>query len=106
MARMKFLAAAVAAPILLCGPAFADAPRSDDSTEKQRRATELAIQATQMLMHAMELMIRSLPQYGPPYINENGDIIIPRIHEDSGPEQKPDGEKKESPPRNGRGVPL
>ena len=90
-----FFAAVVALPILLAGPALAaDAPRSDDSQEKQRRATDLAIQATQMLMRALELMIQSLPQYGPPRIDENGDIIIPRIRKDPGPGGNPPGKNK------------
>jgi hypothetical protein len=100
-------AAAVALPVLLAGPVVAaDPPRSGDPQEKQRRATDLAIQATQMLMQALELMIRSLPQYGPPRINENGDIVIPRIHEEPAPGGKPPGKDKGGHENADPGTPL
>ena len=30
-------------------------------------------------MQAMKLFMQNLPQFGEPYINDNGDIVIPRI---------------------------
>jgi hypothetical protein len=57
----------------------------DEMTEKQREAAELARQATEMLMKAMDLIIQSIPQYGPPEIDEHGNIIIPRIPREEHP---------------------
>ena len=41
-------------------------------------ASELARQAVEDLMRALGLMLRSIPQYEMPYVNERGDIIIRR----------------------------
>lgn len=84
-----FRTVSVAAMLALAwtGPLLAAEPPSpDESVEKQRHAMDLAIEATQMLMRALQFMIEALPQYGPPHINENGDIVIPRIHEKPQPE--------------------
>ncbi len=62
------LALAVGAP----GAALADAP-SD-----RERAEEMAREAIEQLLRALELMIESIPQYELPEFNEDGDIIIRR----------------------------
>ena len=62
------LALAAGAP----GPAFADAP------SEWERAGEMAKEAIEQLMRALELMIESIPQYELPEVNEDGDIIIRR----------------------------
>ncbi len=62
------LALATGAP----GPALADPP-SD-----QGRAEEMAREAIEQLLRALELMIESIPQYELPEVNEDGDIIIRR----------------------------
>ncbi len=62
------LALAAGAP----GPALADPP-SD-----RARAEEMAREAIEQLLRALELMIESIPQYELPEVNEDGDIIIRR----------------------------
>ena len=54
------------------GPALAD-PQSD-----RERAQEMAREAIEQLLRALELMIESIPQYELPEVNEDGDIIIRR----------------------------
>ncbi len=54
------------------GPALADAP-SD-----RGRAEEMAREAIEQLLRALEFMIESIPQYELPEVNEDGDIIIRR----------------------------
>ena len=54
------------------GPALAGAP-SD-----RERAEEMAREAIEQLLRALELMIESIPQYELPEVNEDGDIIIRR----------------------------
>ena len=74
------IATAAAALIILTAPAFADdVPPPEDSQQKQDQAAKLAMEATQKLMQALELLIKSLPQYGLPRIDEDGNIIIPRL---------------------------
>jgi len=104
----RAVAAAVALTLMAAGQAWAaEAPPSpDESQEKQRRATDLAITATQMLMRALQLMIESLPQYGPPEIDEDGNIVIPRIHNEPEPEDKPAAPDKGTPGEESPGTPL
>ena len=54
------------------GPALAGAP-SD-----RERAEEVAREAIEQLLRALELMLESIPQYELPEVNEDGDIIIRR----------------------------
>ena len=37
-------------------------------------------EATRQVLRAFELMLRAIPQYAPPEVLENGDIIIRRVH--------------------------
>jgi hypothetical protein len=83
------IATAAAALILFTAPALAaDPPPPEDSREKQEQAAKLAMEATQKLMLALELLIKSLPQYGLPHIDEDGNIVIPRLP--NPPEAQPD----------------
>lgn len=81
----RAVAVAAALAVLAPGLAAADPSGPNESQEKQRHAEELAVKATQMLMRALDLLMESLPQYGPPRINENGDIVIPRLHKEPAP---------------------
>jgi len=51
---------------------------------------ELFEGATRMAMKALELLIKTLPQYEPPVVLKNGDILIRRKRANDGPDQ-PDG---------------
>ena len=50
------------------------------------RAEDMAREAIEQLMRALELMMNSIPQYEMPEINEDGDIIIRRKHRAPHPE--------------------
>ncbi len=50
------------------------------------RAEDMAREAIEQLMRALELMIDSIPQYDMPEINEDGDIIIRRKRRTPRPE--------------------
>ncbi len=65
------------------GPALAGAPN------ERERAGEMAKEAIEQLMRALELMIESIPQYELPEVNEDGDIIIRRKRRK---EREPPGE--------------
>ena len=61
----------------LTGAVVSTAPRAaqrDDSV----KAEDMAREAIEQLLRALELMIQSIPQYEMPEIEENGDIIIRR----------------------------
>ncbi len=50
------------------------------------RAEDMAREAIEQMMRALELMIDSIPQYEMPEIEENGDIIIRRKRRTPRPE--------------------
>jgi hypothetical protein len=54
--------------------------------DQRGRAEDMAREAIEQLMRALELMIDSIPQYELPEIQENGDIIIRRKHRAPRPE--------------------
>ena len=87
---MRKIAAALAMIIFATAPVLGGEPSpSQDSQEKQRQAEELAIEATQRFMQAIELMIQALPQYGMPRIDDQGNIIIPRLPNAGPPSAQP-----------------
>jgi hypothetical protein len=87
---MRNLTAAIALIAVASGPALGgESSPAQDSQEKERRAEELAIQATQRFMQAIELMIQALPQYGMPRMDEQGNIIIPRLPNARPPRTQP-----------------
>ena len=54
--------------------------------DERGRAEDMAREAIEQLMRALELMIDSIPQYEMPEIEENGDIIIRRKRRTPRPE--------------------
>jgi hypothetical protein len=40
---------------------------------------ELALEGVGKLMKALEIFIQSIPQFGAPYVDDGGNIIIPRM---------------------------
>lgn len=66
-----------------------------DPLQNQKSPEELVTVGMRTLMEAMKLFMHSLPQFGEPYINENGDIVLPRVYPEA-PKDKsnPDGKDK------------
>lgn len=93
----KRLSIAVAAILMVAGLAGAipDPVRADNGAESRSLASEesaespkgLALEGAQKLMRALESFLSMIPQYGMPQIQENGDILIPRLNP---PEDGPD----------------
>ena len=54
--------------------------------DQRGEAEDMAREAIEQLMRALELMIDSIPQYELPEINDNGDIIIRRKRREPRPE--------------------
>lgn len=71
-------------PLLALQPALSQAesqaaPFFDERmTAQLRDAAELAHKATQDLLRSFELLRNAIPVYGAPYIDEQGNIVIPR----------------------------
>jgi hypothetical protein len=83
---------------LLCGAALmmgvpiasAQDPSPDSDPDS---AQGLAVQGLRNLMQALELFVKSVPQYAAPEVLPNGDIIIRRVHPsspDTAPKAVPD----------------
>ena len=65
-----------------------------DPAERQKSPEQLVTEGMRTLMEAMKLFMHSLPQFGEPYINENGDIVIPRVHPEA-PKDKSNPDRKD-----------
>ena len=85
------LAAALAGALLVTAPTLAADPPPEKTPE------ELVAEGMNTLMQAMQLFLKSIPQFGEPYVNDNGDIVIPRIHPEESPEKgdKPEIHRKQ-----------
>ena len=67
---------------LFVTPARADAPTPKKLPE------QLLSEGMPSLMKAMKLFVQNLPQFGEPYINDNDDIVIPRIQPTNPPSER------------------
>lgn len=91
---LRITIAAFLAIALISSPVSAsDPPQGEKSPE------QLVTEGMRTLMEAMKLFMHSLPQFGEPYINENGDIVIPRVHPEtpkdkSNPDEKDKGKRQ------------
>ena len=71
-------------PLLALEPTLSRAegsppPFFDPETSAQlREAGELARKATEDLLRSFELLRNAIPRYGVPYVDEHGNIVIPR----------------------------
>ena len=53
---------------------------------------ELAREGAERLMNALDGLLRMIPQYGVPEIQDNGDILIPRLNPEGGETPQGEGE--------------
>lgn len=90
------------AAVLTVGLVLAGSPamvRAQEEPPKEKSPEELAREGADRLMRALEGLLQVIPQYGVPRIEENGDIVIPRLNppeEQRTPEEKPDdGERRD-----------
>jgi hypothetical protein len=75
--RLRQIGLALTCGIMLCGiaPALAQ-----DATPTPEDAQKMAIEGLNKLLDALDLFVKSVPQYSAPEVQPNGDIIIRRIH--------------------------
>lgn len=80
------------APIIVAAMMLTVSPAAVGQSEKpEKTPEELVSEGVQMLMQAMQLFLKQVPQFGEPYVNDNGDIVIPRRHPDKEkPKAEPD----------------
>lgn len=71
--------------------AFAAPTLATDRDERtaRDRAEQTLRDGADKVMRALDLMIRSIPQYAAPEMRENGDIIIRRKHPKPAPPNRP-----------------
>lgn len=73
------LATVLAAPLAAPTPGLAQEP-------EQKPPEEMAREGVELLLRALRGFLEAVPQYGLPRIDENGDIVIPRLRRDEMPE--------------------
>ena len=68
-------------PILAIEPALSRAADFPDQemTQQLQEAQRLARQAGDDLLHSLQSLVQAIPQYGLPYLDERGNIVIPRV---------------------------
>ncbi len=69
---LGLIAAALAVALVFAGPGMAAPPAPEDQAKEKLR------EGAERIMEAIELMIRAIPTYGMPRIDDDGNIIIPR----------------------------
>ena len=74
------------APAMALALAAAPVAAQDDNaaTDQMDEAGKLALQAANKMVRALELFIDDLPQYEPPEVLPNGDIILKRVNPPDG----------------------
>ena len=78
-AALRLLLASVLAAAL-AGPAHAqDTAPSTDGAQK------MAVEGLSKLLDALDLFVKSVPQYAAPEVLPNGDIILRRLNPDQAP---------------------
>jgi hypothetical protein len=74
--------------------ALAAQPAAAQDEEPQNSPGEMAREGVEQLMNAIETFVHSLPMYGAPRIDDEGNIVIPRLDKNEPsertPERKPD----------------
>ena len=83
---MRKIAAAILFTALLAGPAAA---QSADDAER------LAGEGLAKILEALDLLLKTIPQYAAPEGQPNGDIIIRRLHPEEAPKKAPEEEDDE-----------
>jgi hypothetical protein len=78
--RLSAAAAGFLISISVATPAAADDPQTMPPPE----ASELALEGVDKLMRALELFMQSIPSYGQPFVDEDGNIVIPRLEDPEG----------------------
>ena len=85
----------VAVGLLLATPVFADdLVFVDDNGAGEQEPVDRAREAAEMLLRQLQDFLGSIPLYGAPYIDDEGNIVIPKV-----PQEGPDeDEQKGEPP--------
>jgi hypothetical protein len=76
--------------------AIAAQPAAAQDEESQDTPGEMAREGVEQLMNAIETFVHSLPMYGAPRIDEEGNIVIPRLDNEE-PSQRTPERKPEDP---------
>ncbi|WP_325553149.1 hypothetical protein [Hypericibacter adhaerens] len=88
MIGLVFSAFLAAAALPLAG--YVGTAQAQGDEPSQQTPDQLAVEGVNRLMQALQLLIQQIPQYDAPVIDENGNIIIRRRHDDAPiPRQKP-----------------
>jgi len=75
--------------VILLLATFWAVPASAQSTSDAER---LAGEGLAKMLQALDLLLKTVPQYAAPEVQPNGDIIIRRLHPDERPNQTPQEE--------------
>ncbi len=84
--RTNLAGAILAVLLLVSAPVLAEEEGNTPTPESE------ALAGIERVMRALELLFQSIPQFEAPYMNDDGDIVIPRkrVPADEPPEEAPE----------------
>lgn len=88
------------AAVALAVGLLAGAPAAAGEHEEEQRSSpeEMAREGAERILRAIEGLLDMIPQYGTPYVDEDGNIVIPRIDTPRGEEEAPGDREDEAEP--------
>jgi hypothetical protein len=93
--RNRILGAITLAAGLALSPALSTTAVAQNAPSDGSGAQELAVEGLSKLLKALDLFVKSVPQYSAPEVLPNGDIILRRLDPKTAPNSAPD----HTPPR-------
>ena len=82
--RLLVWACLTAGFLLAAAPAFAEEAKTNEEVSRELdEAAKAAVDAAEHFITALKVFVDSLPQYAPPEVLENGDILIRRLPDKS-----------------------
>jgi hypothetical protein len=89
------------APVLVLLLSLLTTPAAAQSTSDAER---LAGEGIAKMLQALDLLLKTVPQYAAPEVQPNGDIIIRRLHPEDRPDQTPQEEDDDPGNKSGDGT--
>ena len=74
----------------------ADLHRVQTPPSQQKKPEDMIEDGMKMILNALQLILKSIPQYKAPEVLENGDIIIRRVPQGGGKPKSGDETQKET----------
>ena len=97
MTRFLLILPVIAMFIMVSTPVIsADLHKAQTPPSQQKKPEGMIEDGMKMILNALSLILKSIPQYKAPEVLENGDIIIRRVHPGENAPKSGDETQKET----------